>query len=533
MKRTLSLLAAMLILAMALVPLGALAEPTSTLVLQFSNLVLAADGTTVSMESPTLQLALAESSDGSVDQLIVDLLGKDRTITSAMLQANENSLLFKLGGMDNAYALDMQQLLSLLAESIGNGSDLANWALPQQLMELMTTGWQEDFQAGEPTVSENENGVSMTYTTYTGNIYPSIRKLFQLLRDDAVVNALFQSSDDTEFATLMDQCIAFIDEGNATSDCTITLGSNESGSLRDIDATATYTLKDPENPQLNQTATMNIQEDLDFTDPNHSTLLYRMEMTDEDLSMNYSLEGTFSGLDADSQTLDLKGSFSCDMEGDTSAGEFTLTYADGKLEVTLTGDNDVPTLSITGEFREGHGQVRLQITDPLSSSTEPEIAEFSYDKTESADGLRYEAALRYADGYSEDATLRIWLNLGADGGFEAGLVTEDALLPEENSTISLAYVPGETAEGDLFNGVLSLAVEDTTGIATVSVDVRGFVTAFDTDSLYIDPANAVNVLTMTEDDTLQMNQQLEAVLGNVLQKLGEDYPMLFGSMTGY
>ena len=535
MKRTLSLLAAMLILAMALVPLGALAEPTDTLVLQFSNLVLASDGTTVSMESPTLQIALAESSDGSVDQLIVDLLGKDRTITSAMLQADENSLLFKLGGMENAYALDMQQLLSLLAESIGNGSDLANWALPQQLMELMTTGWQEDFQAGEPTVVEGENGISMTYITYTGDVYPTVRKLFQLLRDDAVVNALFQSSDDTEFATLMDQCIAFIDEGKITSDCSITTGTDDSGSIIDQDGTGVFTINDPESPELNQTLTMSTKQDLDFSDPDNGQMRYILDVTGEGVSLNYRLEGALSGLESGNLGLDFAGKFSADLDGESSAGEFTFTYSDGKFALNITGDgeSDVPTLSITGEFREGHGQVRLQITDPLSSSTEPEIAEFSYDKTESADGLRYEAALRYADGYSEDATLRIWLNLGADGGFEAGLAMEDALLPEENLTLALAYVPGEIAEGDLLGGVLMLTEQDETGMVTASVDVRGFVTAFDTDSLYIDPANAVNVLTMTEDDTLQMNQQLEAVLGTVLQKLGEDYPMLFGSMIGY
>ena len=104
MKRTLSLLAALLVLAMALVPLGGLAAPTDTLVLQLSNLALTSDGATVSLDSPTLQIALAESSDGSVGQLILDLLNGNENITSAMLQADEESLVFKMGGMDNAYA---------------------------------------------------------------------------------------------------------------------------------------------------------------------------------------------------------------------------------------------------------------------------------------------------------------------------------------------------------------------------------------------------------------------------------------------
>lgn len=275
MKRTLSLLAALLILAMALVPLGGLAAPTDTLVLRLSNLVLTSDGATVSLDSPTLQIALAESSDGSVGQLILDLLNGNENITSAMLQADDGSLLFKMGGMDNAYAVNLTELSTALAGDFAD-LDLENWTLPQELLNLLDAGWQEDdFQAGDPIVAEGENGISMTYVTYTGDVCPTVRKVFQLLWDDPVVNALTaQSEGDVDFAALMDEAIAIIDEGKITSDCSYTVGTDDSGSIIDQDSTSVITINDPESPELNQTFTLDSKMDLDFSDPDNGQVRY-------------------------------------------------------------------------------------------------------------------------------------------------------------------------------------------------------------------------------------------------------------------
>lgn len=537
MKRTLSLLAALLILAMALVPLGGLAAPTDTLVLQLSNLVLTSDGATVSLDSPTLQIALAESSDGSVGQLILDLLNGNENITSAMLQADDGSLLFKMGGMDNAYAVNLTELSTALAGDFAD-LDLENWTLPQELLNLLLTGWQENFQAGDPMVVEGENGISMTYVTYTGDVCPTVRKVFQLLRDDPVVNALTaQSEGDVDFAALMDEAIAIIDEGKITSDCSYTVGTDDSGSIIDQDSTSVITINDPESPELNQTFTLDSKMDLDFSDPDNGQVRYIYDVTGEGVSLNYRLEGALSGLESGNLGLDFAGKFSTDLDDESAAGEFTFTYSDGKFALNITGDgeNDVPNQSITGEFREGHGEVHLQTsfpTDPASSQTNLEALDFVYDKVESDDGVRYEASFRYADdGSEEDFSLRAWMEKRMDGSVEIALSMEDAVNPEENGLLSLAYVPGETAEGDLFDGALVLTASDETGPTTISVDVRGFTTLFDTDSLYIDPATAVDVLTMTDEDMQLMGQQLSGAVVSVMQKLSQAYPMLFGDMT--
>lgn len=537
MKRTLSLLAALLILAMALVPLGGLAAPTDTLVLQLSNLVLTSDGATVSLDSPTLQIALAESSDGSVGQLILDLLNGNENITSAMLQTDEESLVFKMGGMDNAYAVNLTELSTALAGDFAD-LDLENWTLPQELLNLLLTGWQENFQAGDPIVAEGENGISMTYVTYTGDVCPTVRKVFQLLRDDPVVNALTaQSEGDVDFAALMDEAIAIIDEGKITSDCSYTVGTDDSGSIIDQDSTSVITINDPESPELNQTFTLDSKMDLDFSDPDNGQVRYIYDVTGEGVSLNYRLEGALSGLESGNLGLDFAGKFSTDLDDESAAGEFTFTYSDGKFALNITGDgeNDVPNQSITGEFREGHGEVHLQTsfpTDPASSQTNLEALDFVYDKVESDDGVRYEASFRYADdGSEEDFSLRAWMEKRMDGSVEIALSMEDAVNPEENGLLSLAYVPGETAEGDLFDGALVLTASDETGPTTISVDVRGFTTLFDTDSLYIDPATAVDVLTMTDEDMQLMGQQLSSAVVSVMQKLSQAYPMLFGDMT--
>ena len=537
MKRTLSLLAALLILAMALVPLGGLAAPTDTLVLQLSNLVLTSDGATVSLDSPTLQIALAESSNGSVGQLILDLLNGNENITSAMLQADDGSLLFKMGGMDNAYAVNLTELSTALAGDFAD-LDLENWTLPQELLNLLLTGWQENFQAGDPIVAEGENGISMTYVTYTGDVCPTVRKVFQLLRDDPVVNALTaQSEGDVDFAALMDEAIAIIDEGKITSDCSYTVGTDDSGSIIDQDSTSVITINDPESPELNQTFTLDSKMDLDFSDPDNGQVRYIYDVTGEGVSLNYRLEGALSGLESGNLGLDFAGKFSTDLDGESAAGEFTFTYSDGKFALNITGDgeSDVPNQSITGEFREGHGEVHLQTsfpTDPASSQTNLEALDFVYDKVESDDGVRYEASFRYADdGSEEDFSLRAWMEKRMDGSVEIALSMEDAVNPEENGLLSLAYVPGETAEGDLFDGALVLTASDETGPTTISVDVRGFTTLFDTDSLYIDPATAVDVLTMTDEDMQLMGQQLSGAVVSVMQKLSQAYPMLFGDMT--
>lgn len=537
MKRTLSLLAALLILAMALVPLGGLAAPTDTLVLQLSNLVLTSDGATVSLDSPTLQIALAESSNGSVGQLILDLLNGNENITSAMLQADDGSLLFKMGGMDNAYAVNLTELSTALAGDFAD-LDLENWTLPQELLNLLATGWQENFQAGDPIVAEGENGISMTYVTYTGDVCPTVRKVFQLLRDDPVVNALTaQSEGDVDFAALMDEAIAIIDEGKITSDCSYTVGTDDSGSIIDQDSTSVITINDPESPELNQTFTLDSKMDLDFSDPDNGQVRYIYDVTGEGVSLNYRLEGALSGLESGNLGLDFAGKFSTDLDDESAAGEFTFTYSDGKFALNITGDgeNDVPNQSITGEFREGHGEVHLQTsfpTDPASSQTNLEALDFVYDKVESDDGVRYEASFRYADdGSEEDFSLRAWMEKRMDGSVEIALSMEDAVNPEENGLLSLAHVPGETAEGDLFDGALVLTASDETGPTTISVDVRGFTTLFDTDSLYIDPATAVDVLTMTDEDMQLMGQQLSGAVVSVMQKLSQAYPMLFGDMT--
>lgn len=537
MKRTLSLLAALLVLAMALVPLGGLAAPTDTLVLQLSNLVLTSDGATVSLDSPTLQIALAESSDGSVGQLILDLLNGNENITSAMLQADDGSLLFKMGGMDNAYAVNLTELSTALAGDFAD-LDLENWTLPQELLNLLLTGWQENFQAGDPIVAEGENGISMTYVTYTGDVCPTLRKVFQLLRDDPVVNALAaQSEDDFDFAALMDEAIAIIDEGIITSDCSYTVGTDDSGSIIDQDSTSVITINDPESPELNQTFTLDSKMDLAFSDPDNGQVRYIYDVTGEGVSLNYRLEGALSGLESGNLGLDFAGKFSTDLDDESAAGEFTFTYSDGKFALNITGDgeNDVPNQSITGEFQEGHGEVHLQTsfpTDPASSQTNLEALDFVYDKVESDDGMRYEASFRYADdGSEEDFSLRAWMEKRMDGSVEIALSMEDAVNPEENMLLSLAYVPGETAEGDLFDGALVLTASDETGPTTISVDVRGFTTLFDTDSLYIDPATAVDVLTMTDEDMQLMGQQLSGAVVSVMQKLSQAYPMLFGDMT--
>lgn len=537
MKRTLSLLAALLILAMALVPLGGLAAPTDTLVLQLSNLALTSDGATVSLDSPILQIALAESSDGSVGQLILDLLNGNENITSAMLQADEESLVFKMGGMDNAYAVNLTELSTALAGDFAD-LDLENWTLPQELLNLLDTGWQEDFQAGDPIVAEGENGISMTYVTYTGDVCPTVRKVFQLLRDDPVVNALAaQSEGDFDFAALMDEAIAIIDEGIITSDCTYTVGTDDSGSIIDQDDTCVFTINVPESPELNQTFTLDSKMDLDFSDPDNGQVRYIYDVTGEGVSLNYRLEGALSGLESGNLGLDFAGKFSTDLDGESAAGEFTFTYSDGKFALNITGDgeSDVPNQSITGEFREGHGEVHLQTsfpTDPASSQTNLEAVDFVYDKVESDDGVRYEASFRYADdGSEEDFSLRAWMEKRMDGSVEIALSMEDAVNPEENGMLSLAYVPGETAEGDLFGGTLVLTASDEAGPATISADVRGFTTLFDTDSLYIDPATAVDVLTMTDEDMQLMGQQLSGAVVSVMQKLADAYPMLFGDMT--
>ena len=277
--------------------------------------------------------------------------------------------------------------------------------------------------------------------------------------------------------------------------------------------------------------------DLDFSDPDNGQVRYIYDVTGEGVSLNYRLEGALSGLESGNLGLDFAGKFSTDLDDESAAGEFTFTYSDGKFALNITGDgeNDVPNQSITGEFREGHGEVHLQTsfpTDPASSQTNLEVLDFAYDKIESDDGVRYEASFRYADdGSEEDFSLRAWMEKRMDGSVEIALSMEDAVNPEENGLLSLAYVPGETAEGDLFDGALVLTASDETGPTTISVDVRGFTTLFDTDSLYIDPATAVDVLTMTDEDMQLMGQQLSGAVVSVMQKLSQAYPMLFGDMT--
>ena len=536
MKKFPSILAMLLTLAMLIVPMSAMAEEATTAtpvatVIQIMNPVVSAAGETRSMPGLGLQLALCENSDASLVQLIADVLVNGQNAGSAMLQLDSAmNLIGLLGGMSSAYSVNLDEIAAAGMASSGIPMDqlnslatmLSTWTLPDTIGAIVNNHM-ANFTSTDMGTSANANGVELSYVKTSGDITDMVIEIMTAIEQDELVLAIAQMSDPT--LTSLDLVSSSgIGNGNGFR-VDATTGTDATGNIIDCIFDVIIYSGDVD------AGTLRVTFDGDATDASNINGNFGFMLLNPDgsnsgagdfqyavLSNGYNLTGSVvmdgtevMSLNSSLAMTDAQDSFTLNVSAtsaySTDPTGFNVSYTNVKNgmsgNVTLTADYfeygaTTPLLNLTGSYA---------VTDT---------------------GLTVSGSLSNTDtyGYTTGITVNELTIDAVNGGFTASVSVIDsyATVP---TTMALSLTPAAAANGAIYSGVLNLAVSDEYSDVTMSADVNLLTADVNTADFYIDPALAINFLTMTEDQAFTAETELSAVLENLGATIMSAYPELF------
>lgn len=524
MKKLCLLLAAFMALVMLATP--ALAEPTAAQVIRLSNPTVTVDGVTVSgLDDLAVQLALCESADGSVLQLILDLFIAGENASSAMLQLDDTAAVALLGGMSSAYRVYYEDLEALVEAGSDSSDILAlaeNWTLPADVVAAMEAH-ADDFTAGEPEVITNSDGVVMQYYTVSGDMTGCIIDIVRLIENDGLINAVLTSLDsEGGLEGLADQ----LTESGLTFELDGRYGHDNFGYVSDFDLTISIY----ENGELLNAVDCVYLLNIDESDAGNvsyecrivqkdamgsviSDTYFDMAMTENSFTMNCT-ENALNGEKAD---LGIVWSSSNGLDSFTCTAEMVDSYGDESA------------FSIVGTLMDTADGWTLNAN--LSSEEYGETSRISlradYSVNNGAESLK--ASMKIADAYSaESMDLELYCD-ASEGIYRGTLGVNDSY---DDVSIALRIEPTETAAGADYSGVASLLLNDGVSDIQLSVDVTLLTATVDTDNFYVDPASAVDMLTISAEQEEAASTELDTIVNSILTRLEEAYPSIFGGITG-
>ena len=517
MKKLCLLLAACMALVVLAAP--ALAEPTDAQIIRLSNPTVTVDGTTVSgLDDLALQLALCESADGSVLQMIFDLFIGGENASSAMLQLDDTAVVALIGGMSSAYSVNYEDVAALM-ESGSAFTDVLSmaetWTLPDDIAAAMEAH-AGDFSVSEPEVSTNADGVVMQYFTVSGDMTGCIADILRLIENDALINAMLDAMDSTGSLYgmtdgLIESGLTFMLDGRFghdnfgyVTDAEITI-SMYAGSelLGSVDFTCAMAIDE------NDTDNVNCEFDIAMKEADDSVLsraALNMSATENGFTMNcneFDAEGSSSNVDIVCNYTNNMYSLNCTGHtSDVYAGE-----TDFSITGTLMDTSNGWTLNANGSVY-GNGEssrVALQAEYSLNGYSET-----------------LKASVKASDSYSS-SSLSLDISSNANTGvFSCTLGANDGY---DDVSIGLIYEPAADAAN---SGVVSLLLNDGVSDVRLSADVKMLTATVDTDKFYVDPSGAINVLTITPEQENAAYDELEAILDSIFTKLADTYPAVFG-----
>lgn len=513
-----------LTLTIAMLPASALAAPSDAMVIQLSDPTITLDGEHVAtMEGLIMQLALCASDDGSLVQLIFDLFAGGENTTSAMLQIDDSAVVAYLSGMSNAYSISTDELSSELEAYMGLDqlegmtSALESWTLPADIQAVM------DAHAGDFTVSEPYAGVSgagdeLEFTDISGDMTGVMTDMLALMENDALVGgllALYGEEDALDgFAEeLAAGRLAFGLEGS--------LGVNETGDIAEYTADISYAqngqpagecairmYRDASVP-----SNVLITESLRFTDAAGAELMdIDLYMTTDDGGFSFSCEASSA---EETASIQAAGSFTNSIDAITMAINATSPEYETPVELYLTFTN-MKTASgmnalcrITGTEESGeYTSIDLSLT---TNETDNDIS-IAARLSATADG---ETAWLNLDIYDDYATGECGAMLTAGDGVTAPV------------SIAARLTPTAAPEGVDSSAIVDVILNDGYSEMVMSSTLNVLTAQADTDSFYIDPAAAIDLMTISDAEIENAISELEAALNSIDKALEKAYPDIY------
>ena len=522
MKKLSMLLSVIVALAMLVMPMGAMAEPTTAQVIQFANPTIYIDGEEVaSLEGLAAQFAYCEG--GDVVQLIFDVFAGGENANSAMLQIDpEYNVVGFIGGMSNAYTFNAMEVIGMFTEAMASDSgidfeQLSNiiamaetWTLPDDLTNVVAAH-EADFTVTELGYQTGSTGIEMYCTQITGDAMPMLIDAARVIDNDQLISAVLQFIDPTMTTLGLADSLT---SANLGMNIDATIGYDMSGEIMEITAKVTMT------EEGETVSVIDFIIYMDTTDENNIICNYEVSMTDESgvilTYMDMDMTLTLTGLNA--KVVEI-------IDGETMNMD---------IVVDINGMNDVVSLNAS------MGAETIAIVYNGSATQTGYAFALNADATDEYGSIGFEIAGDYgmtdtsamlnlslsANEYGEEN--KITLALAAD--MAAGVYSAEltAVSPEtEPASISLKLSDADVAEGAYYTGLLQLAFND--GYSSVAIDtyVHLFNVDVDTDSFYISPAAAISLLTMDDAQFTAAQTEFDTVISNLGNIIMNTYPEFF------
>lgn len=501
MKKLSVLLAVVLSLVMLALPMGASAETIDMLALQISNPTVTVGDQTVSLDGLTLQLSGGANDDQSLVQVFLDLISNGSALGSAVVQYDQQTgIAGYVGGMTKAYGLNMQEIQTLLAQL--QSQLTANMpSLDMNALNSLSADLEAAFEAlaGSITLGDPEARGDMTYQTINGDLTDSVKNLVKTVFTNPAITSLMDYTGGSLDMDVLDQLekIELTGEYGANADgshiaadidCLLTV-EGETGTIRlhadlngdTVDAKFSLIEPDGEEDGVVVIAGTASETQIALTATVADSTEEIVTEPDEIITLNYLANGT-----AYQGTLEA-------VEGDY--GETT--------RILFSGDNT----SIKVNFND-EASIAAGYTD---------------------DGDTFTGYLNVTDEYDEAASITV--------NFQRSTMSGSLSIVADGQTLVLSLTSKDTAaEGALYSGMLTLAVDDGYEPVTMSVQADVVSGQIDSDQFYINPANIVSLLNLSDAEGETALTELEGVVRNVTTALESSYPMLEGlteSIFGY
>lgn len=584
MKKFPAILALVLTLIMLAVPMNAMAEPTTATVLQITNPSLSYNGDARSMPGLGLQLALCESADSSLFQLIADVMVNNQNATSAMLQIdNAMNIVGFLGGMSSAYTVNLEELMataemnSMMSQIEPLVSSIETWTLPSDITNIITNHF-NTFTITDMGVSTNANGVEMQYKNISGDVTNMIIDVLKAIDTDPLLLSFMELANGYPVESLGLADSSDLGNGNGIG-MYATLGTDYSGSVIDLDADLVVYLNGADagiihvSCDFDSTDISNVFASLNLSslDNESGMTFWSFDAAANVLNNGFTLNGSITNRSSvipfnaalvlgDAQDtftfnlpIDASNSFNVNyvnnktgaMSGAISAsatsvsyGTTTTTTFDANYSITDTGlklngkivANDpysgASTISLNDLTIDASGLLNFDfsVQDPYGGFTSFCL---NGNCTFTDVGMVITGSLNIVDSYSTDLSFTLSeLSFDFVNGNYVAAFTYDTEYDDPMS-FTLSLTATTPVQGATYSGVLAFTGFDGYSTIGATADINVLTASVDTANFYINPVTAINLMTMTEDQSYTAQSEISTIISNLGNAIMNAYPAIF------
>lgn len=550
MKKISMLLSLIVALCMFVMPMGAMAEPTTAQVIQIANPSIFMDGQEVaSLDGLALQAAYCEGYD--VAQFIFDLFVGGENATSAMVQVDsDTNVVGYVGGMSNAYTVNLaevaQTLLSqIVAESgidmnqVANIISMAeNWTLPEDIIYTVAAH-EGDFAMNDLGVSNNADGVPMQYMQITGDIMPVIFDVLRVIDNDQLINAVVQLLDPSMSGLGISEAISGV---NVSAVIDMKIGVDETGNLIEGDISLIL----GEDGQT--VGTINMKANIDASNYENITAVITLDMIEAGgenvgtMTANYVITSTGMTCEANGLIAGTPMSITMNMVA-TDTGMTMHMYeningaiTEMDINANIDGVNDIvyisaamdDMMSFKLDYKGGVTQNGYAFNAECVSNSYGYISGFSVtgDAALTSTEATLDLTLTEISEYDDNVSIALSLYLDPEFNFSGKLTVDDTYSDPVSLALSLTTV--EPADGAYYSGVIAFEADDGYSLIGLDADIHLLEVDVDTDSFYISPAAAISLMTMDDTQMGTAMNELDGIMEAIGNALMTAYPDIFG-----